>query len=399
MKHKFNLLVIILLVFLFQGCNTMYNFRFINIEVVEPGKFYFPEKYSSAAIIYNNTYTSFNKDDAIYIFDNQINNNIKNNEGIVYKDYFSSFVFNLRNQVYFDSVVFLEPVNYKNVIFSDSLINFKNDSLLNIKISTDSINVASVILASLLTNRPADTLLNTEKKFIDPFFGLYSESDLKKISDSTNTDILISLDFYKMADARTNIRLNSDMYFGEINFFSFGLWNFYDLKNKKPLYYYIHNDTIKWEATAYFKDELIQSLPTRENAILSGAFISGENFAGILVPKWVSVERLYYISGQVDLIPAERLINEGKWEEAVFIWEKHMNNPNKNIAAKCLFNLGIASEMAGDFDEAINWIVQSYHVFGNNNTVHAENCMDYINILGQRKADLILLEEQLNPKL
>jgi hypothetical protein len=60
-----------------------------------------------------------------------------------------------------------------------------------------------------------------------------------------------------------------------------------------------------------------------------------------------------------------------------------------------MFNMALASEMEGYIDAAIDWTVKSYHVFGEENKLHAENCKEYIRILSTRKRDLKIIEQQI----
>jgi len=84
--------------------------------------------------------------------------------------------------------------------------------------------------------------------------------------------------------------------------------------------------------------------------------------------------------------------------EAAKIWKANISNSNKSIAAKSMFNLGLACEMEGDIDAAIDWVVQSFQVFKQKNVMNAENCQDYLRILATRKFDFRRIEFQLNPE-
>jgi hypothetical protein len=77
---------------------------------------------------------------------------------------------------------------------------------------------------------------------------------------------------------------------------------------------------------------------------------------------------------------------------------QHVNNPNKKIAAKYKFNMALACKMLNQFDAAVNWAVQSFLVFGQKNPAHAQNCLDYINILNQRKLNTKRIKFQTNPE-
>lgn len=106
---------------------------------------------------------------------------------------------------------------------------------------------------------------------------------------------------------------------------------------------------------------------------------------------------MYYKSGQVELQQAEKLALENRWFEAAAIWKKNIANKNISIAAKSMFNLGLACEIEGNIDAAIDWVVKSYHVFGNKNEEHRYHCMNYLQILGKRQLDIRTIERQLSP--
>ncbi len=122
------------------------------------------------------------------------------------------------------------------------------------------------------------------------------------------------------------------------------------------------------------------------------------DFAELLIPHWVEVQRMYYKSGQCRIKKAEELIKENDWIEAAEIWKKNVNNKNKSIAAKSMFNLALACEIEGDIDAAIDWAVKSFHVFERKNELNYYNCLDYIQILGQRKLDIKVINMQLYPE-
>jgi len=63
-----------------------------------------------------------------------------------------------------------------------------------------------------------------------------------------------------------------------------------------------------------------------------------------------------------------------------------------------MFNLGLACEIEGDIDAAIDWVVKSYHMLESKYEVHDFHCTDYIKILSQRKLDVKILDQQLEFK-
>jgi hypothetical protein len=181
-------------------------------------------------------------------------------------------------------------------------------------------------------------------------------------------------------------------YYGRERVYVMAGWNFYDLKNQELLFFYLHKDSVDWTQYVTSLKQAIAKLPPRREAVFASAEITGENFAEYLVPHWIEVERMYYTSGHVELNKTEQLVQRNEWMEAAKIWKNNVNNKNKSIAAKSMFNLALACEISGDMDAAIDWAVKSYHVFGNKNEVHAANCKNYIDILGMRKKDIKQIE-------
>ncbi|MFV0266730.1 MAG: DUF6340 family protein [Draconibacterium sp.] len=54
--------------------------------------------------------------------------------------------------------------------------------------------------------------------------------------------------------------------------------------------------------------------------ILNSADINGTEFAQMLIPHWMEVERMHYKSGHVDLKQTDKLIKDGQWLEAAKYW-------------------------------------------------------------------------------
>jgi hypothetical protein len=280
----------------------------------------------------------------------------------------------------------------RNLILSDSLLKMNFIELID---SSNSILIPEkyepVANFWLMAGEFQPQKENSAVRYLDPLLGLYSREELIQLADSTNSKMLLSLDYFATVDRK--YALNSLKTAELFDVFVIAYWNFYDLENLRLSYYYDRVDTVTWD----FR-ERIEIFPPREEAIQKASEISAVQFAGFLIPHWIAVERLYYRSGQIDLKKTDALVAEEKWLEAAEIWRKHVKNPNKNIAAKCRFNMALACEMLGRLDAAVDWAVQSYHVFGQKNPVHEQNCLEYINILNQRKLDIKRIEYQINPE-
>jgi len=397
MKIFRNLLLLITIIWGLQACNTLYSYSLIDIEVVEPGKLMLPEKYSAAAIRYNNVTDSYNSTNNTYYKDSRFLTGTINMDSIAAGIYFASVIENLNKQFYFDSITELESADYSEIYLSDSLVRLQESD------TTEPITKSVYYPVSMLTKIINETQPGrTGKqilKLIDPEYGLYKPEELKEIADSTHADLLISLDYFTSVDAESSQKIAAGLYIGNIAVYGMGVWNFYNLKTGGPEFSYNHLDTLMWYAESQSPGYAEKELPPRKDAVLNAADVMGIRMAEKLIPHWIGVQRLYYTSGQAELKKTEPLVKDGKWIEAAEIWRANVNNKNKNIAAKSMYNLGVACEMQGDLEAAVDWIVKSYHVFGNKNEIHSMNCLDYLNILGQRRFDLKVIEKQVSSSL
>ena len=122
MKPYFKYSGFIVLFIIFQSCNTLYNIRVIDIEVVEPAQILFPSGTKNIAVKYNNSNVSYNLNFAEYFEDSQIKTDSTNLDSIASEIYFESFFNYLNEQNIFDSITVLPKNYYSNVFFIDSLI-------------------------------------------------------------------------------------------------------------------------------------------------------------------------------------------------------------------------------------------------------------------------------------
>lgn len=380
--------------FLAQGCNTLYNTKMIDIEIVEPGKVKFPSEYRNIAVRYNNTNIASNHLFAKhYIKDEVIEDNPDLNldslASFVYYDY---FIQELLKNDFFESFEEIEPKDYSDISVIDTISNQANINTLKTFDYNDHTDVLSTYAyGKHIRKFPIPKENKSTQEYLDPNYNLYSKVDIQDIADSTNADILLSLDHFVSQNGKTYSEATASIVeLVQINSF----WSAYDLHNQTLKFFIAKKDTIIWSEHAINLKQGVKLVPNRRDAVLNAADICGTNLANYLIPHWIPVQRMYYESGHVDMKQTNDLVEEGKWMEAAKIWKTQLENPNKNIVAKCMYNLGVASEMEGKLDTALEWVVKSYHVFGNKNEMHANQCTEYIRILSQRKLDFKALAEQ-----
>jgi hypothetical protein len=393
MKNVFYLILFFLVIAISSCQTSLYSTRIIDIEIMEPGEVMLPENYNKLAVRYNNCNISHQVSLTEIHNTTDHRDSLQNIDSLASGVYFNNCLQQLKSEGVLSAVSEIEPADYQHTYVNDTLnFNLKNinDSLINTM--AESGELYSFILASYLRQNPIKKDTTDNSKYLDRYFGLYSKEEIQSIADSSGADFLLSLDHFSVVDGLFFQPGNTSAYTIVI---IKTLWNFYDLQKTSFSYSKERSDTISWFEKAENRKAIIKKMPPRYDAILNAAEISGSRFVEYLLPHWTTVQRMYYYSGQVEFKETEQLVKANKWLEAAKIWKSHVDNPNKNIAAKSMFNLALANEMQGNLNAAIDWVVKSLQLIGQKNPYHRENCMVYTRILGQRKQDIKLIEKQL----
>lgn len=375
----------------------MYSSRLIEIEVMEPAKVVIPGEYKTVAVRYNNCNVAPHSTYQNSLLNGKLVPDESNLDSIASIIYFNYFLDQVQKQKFFDSLIVLDKGRFSNIVVKDSLtyqLEGDIDSLFTIEQKRQQLGVR--LLSNSIKKYPNKNEIQGDTLFLHDKFGLYKPEDIKAIADTTGADMLISLDFFSSIDGINFYEKSS--YANEAVGIT-GLWNFYDLKEPALKFFYKKEDTITWDATVLNASQLDEKLPPRRDAVLNAADIAGSGFANFLVPHWSSVKRMYYASGHVELKETEKMVNENRWMDAAEVWKSNVDNPNKRIVAKCMYNLAVACEMKGDLEAAMDWVVRSYHMLENKNEVHEANCTQYIRILAQRKIDYRKLENQFTSEI
>lgn len=406
MNHPKCMVYWLIMLVLLQGCNTLYNSKTINIEVLIPGAAKINPGYRKVALKYNNTNIAWNPVFARHFEDTTTVIDRANSDSVASKIYFDVFTQYLNEIQYFDTITVLPETDFTRVAISDSLVTEMfavPDSILNISRNRQEV----IKLARLKRNYQEPGPGKNIVLLIDPEYGFYTRKRIETIAIQTGADMFVSLDFFAAIDgiySRSMYRYMSDSLQTDLSYLAqfneakelvmiLASWSFYDLKKIEFTNHFQKIDTIEWVEPAYTLREAKRMLPPRKDAVYNAADLAATEFVEFLVPHWINVERLYYKSGHTDLKMTKKMIEQNRWLEAAEIWKKNVSNKNKMIAAKSMFNLGLACEMNGDIDAAIDWITKSFLLIGNQNEIHAFNCTNYIKVLAQRKLDIKRMEK------
>ena len=333
MKPARNILTLFLLALNLTSCMITDSARTTQIEIMKPGLFNLPDEINTVAIINRAPYRL---DSVPFQYLNAIN--IETDTLVKYRTLSNNCVDALSG--FFEKEGYFGKVN--NYRDSLSLINSSNETGLSI---------------------------------ITP----------EELFQKTKSDICIFLD-------RFNFNVVAMYGFDDVVANGAALsWSIV-IKTDTLSYLYNQMDTLVYEAADFplvLNDHAKLNLLVNNSAEYLGRF-----FGSKIIPNWLTVERLYYKSGNQNMLLAEKYALNNEWLKAAEIWNKQSKNKNPRMAAKACYNMALACEMEGKLDAAIDWLVQSHSILMKNNEEHKENCKRYIAVLALRKKEIDKLAHQ-----
>lgn len=214
---------------------------------------------------------------------------------------------------------------------------------------------------------------------------------LGEIAKKSNADIFIILDSLKL---NMNNEAFTDHYSYPVEYYRYrelsinAFWSVYDIIEKKRLDKFNYTDTLYWEKMGYVKAELDKKMPGVEQCIREASYFTAADYTKRVFPGWQTEFRHYFVNGNKDFRIAAELVKNGKWEEAVIIWEKYTQNFDKELSSRACFNLALANEMSGDINTAIAWAETSEKIKKKSRTRY------YIYNLKKRKEEIEKLNKQ-----
>jgi len=143
---------------------------------------------------------------------------------------------------------------------------------------------------------------------------------------------------------------------GTINLIIMMTWRLYQPGYKFPVFDFQHQNAITWTCQSdYYIRTMSDRLPTAKEALISGGIAAGQDIADQICPVWLDEKRYYFSTGKRMIDAAISLLKKNKWAEAADIWAKHSSESDISLRSKVEYNLALAAEMTGNFDQAIEW--------------------------------------------
>jgi hypothetical protein len=165
----------------------------------------------------------------------------------------------------------------------------------------------------------------------------------------------------------------------------------YDVKEKRLLDQHQYQHANTWNAQGSTVAEAALALVAKNQAILHVSRQSGYQYGKRIVPSQIWLSRPLYAKkkGNRALESGTRKGLSGNWSGAIEDWQRAAQSGDEKIAGRAAYNMAVAFEVSGDFDNALRWAQKSYGDFG------LKKALPYAQILQQRIVDNVRLKEQM----
>jgi hypothetical protein len=255
----------------------------------------------------------------------------------------------------------------------------------------------------LNNNRFAEVKNLKDIDFRTPKLGLFpnplSWEIVDKICKETGTDALFSLETYD-TDTKVNYStrtIDKKTVLGTIPLIEHHAdmetivktgWRIYDPANQVIADEFRHFQSVVFSGTGINPMVAVAALIKRKDAVIEVSNKAGHGYALRLIPFELRVMRDYFVKGTNNFKIARRKAQLGKWDEAGVLWEKETANPERKIAGRACYNMGIISEINGDLNAALKWSQKSYEDY------NTKLALRYTRILENRMMKVNILNEQ-----
>ena len=227
-----------------------------------------------------------------------------------------------------------------------------------------------------------------------------SWGEVEQLCNDNNADALIALETFdsgiskrKYTQQRKVKKENEEItvidFFSEMQVNVNAGWRIYDNKTKRIIDEKSFMDNKVFTGKGDNPDKADANLPDVRMAVNQAGVYSGEMFARRISPNWRNESRMYFIRKGEEFKKAQKYVQHNEWEQAIAEWKPLTTNPEKKIGGRACFNMGIACEMNGEFELALEWMKKAYYDYD------IKQASQYINIFNRRILDRQRLDEQM----
>lgn len=177
---------------------------------------------------------------------------------------------------------------------------------------------------------------------------------VKRITQSSNTDLLISLEtfsyFYSTYPPMDDRPKSNEV-------ITAAVWAIYNPITEKIIDRKTLIDTLFWNG--YDENGNYQKkskLPPRGVALKIAAQMAGEKYAKRFSASWQTVNRMYSVPPLPDFSDAATYIEKGEWDNAILLWKRYANEKNGKMAINARYNIALGYEMKDQIELALKWL-------------------------------------------
>ena len=192
-----------------------------------------------------------------------------------------------------------------------------------------------------------------------------------------DVEALLVLNQLVLYDVLEAFRVEEGGEFAYLQAFAQSHWNIYYADQARSIKTITYADTLVWESDIkYTRQQVLEQLPVRQEALLYAASTLGDAFGMSLLPSWVSVRRYLYDHSNPSIQAGIEAFRYQRWEEAIYHWQQVANDESnvesrklkvkedKKAAAVAAANMAIAYELLGDYSVACDYANAAFHLFG-----------------------------------
>jgi tetratricopeptide (TPR) repeat protein len=165
---------------------------------------------------------------------------------------------------------------------------------------------------------------------------------------------------------------------------------FYDSKQRLIKDEQILTRNNRWSSRGDTPEQAGNRLISRADAIRNLGNSVGSDYASRIIPTPIRITRNFYKKAKrvPELEMGGRQADVNNWKGAIETWERGIPFARIKEAGKLSYNIAVAYEVLGDFDQAKNWASRAFVDYGN------KKARAYTNLIDARIAKQQRLKEQ-----
>ena len=152
------------------------------------------------------------------------------------------------------------------------------------------------------------------------------------------------------------------------------------------------SDKMNWNGSGASPTDALKGMLEKVDAINEVSYASGRSYAMRISPTYYQVTRYFYNAPKKNeyLVEGVRKSEVADWKGAIESWQMAIKKGKKDKdKGRAAFNIAVAYEVLGDFDQALEWASKAYTVYGE------KDANDYHRDLKNRKNNDALVRRQL----